>query len=68
MSKKEKYIITGPKSKQGGVASFVNNITPALDGDVTVFRRGSESRKSPFSRIIDSLSLPSLFMDSMKRN
>ncbi|MCF2560335.1 hypothetical protein I6E23_10285 [Prevotella brevis] len=60
MSKKEKYIITGPKSKQGGVASFVNNITPALDldGDVTVFRRGSESRKSPFSRIIDSLSLP----------
>lgn len=62
MENVQKYIITGPRVELGGVASFVKNIASALDGEVAVFRRGSESRdKSLLRRMYDSILLPNKF-------
>ena len=58
-----KVLISCPKSKHGGVYSFVENITPFLKSKVVYFYRGRDSRiNSAFLQILSNLYMPLLFI------
>jgi len=52
-----KIIITGPFLKSGGVAQFVNNLSPFLDNEVFLFRRGKRKSKNILSFLLPFLDI-----------
>ena len=68
MRKGQKYIITAPVFQQGGVASFVNNMSPFLEGEVSIFRRGRSALSKDWSeRMFNSIELPFRFLKLLRK-
>lgn len=67
MHENHNYLVTAPVTAQGGIASFVNNITPYLSGDVNIFHRGkSDGKNGMVSKIMRTLSLPRKFRKAIR--
>lgn len=65
MLKERKVLITAPYIEQGGVASFVSNITPFFNPKPKVFRRGNNPNTSSIWNKIKMLLLPFTYLLSI---
>ncbi len=65
---KSEYVVTGPVSRRGGIASFVNNMVPCLRGKTVVFQRGSSASFNRIAgRIVNSVGLPFRFVSTLRK-